>query len=152
MEIKEFYKLNEAEQEYWTTELAKCDWSAGEFLHELVSEKKFHDFCGKGSEVLIMTEGEKLASFCTFAEHDEIPDDSMKPWIGFVYTFPEFRGNRCSGKLCEYAAEMAKKAGYKTVYVSSEEKGLYEKYGFTFLDNMMSQHGYTTQVFKRNLK
>ena len=33
-----------------------------------------------------------MISFCTFAEHDDIPDTELTPWIGFVYTFPAFRG------------------------------------------------------------
>lgn len=29
-------------------------------------------------------------------------DESMKSWVGFVYTFPEYRGNRYSEKLINY--------------------------------------------------
>ena len=36
----------------------------------------------------------KLISFCTYAELDEIQPTDLTPWIGFAYTFPEYRGNR----------------------------------------------------------
>ena len=31
-------------QEYWLNEIAKCDWSAGALLHELLSKRTFFDF------------------------------------------------------------------------------------------------------------
>ena len=151
MEIKEFYKLNENERTHWLAEMKNCDWDAGRYLHWLLDTGEFRKTCGANAEALFLTDGDRLAAFCTYADHDEIDSDEMKPWVGFVYTFPEFRGRRASGMLCEYAAELAKKDGYKSIYVSSEEKGLYEKYGFVFLSDAMSEHGYETQIFKREL-
>ena len=52
------------------------------------------------------------------------------------------------GKLLEYAYLLAKKEGYRTLYVSSEEEGLYEKYGFTFWKKMKTIWGEQTQVFR----
>jgi len=151
MEIKEYYKLEKKEQDKLRAEMGKCDWDAGQFLFSMLEKDEFFGFCGKKSETLLLVDDGRLAAFCTYAEHDEIYSDTMKPWIGFVYTFPEFRGRRASGMLCDYAAELAKKDGYESIYVSSEEKGLYEKYGFVFVADMMSQHEYMTQVFRRDL-
>lgn len=151
MKILEFYKLNDDEKAHWTDEMSECDWDAGGFLVWMLKNNEFRKYCGNDAEVLLATEGDRLAGFCTLAEHDEIQSDEMKPWIGFVFTFPEFRGRRCSGHLTEYAVELAKKAGYENIYVSSEEKGFYEKYGFTFLKDEMSEHGYMTQIFVRKI-
>lgn len=92
-----------------------------------------------------------LISFCTLAERDEIKAEDMKPWIGFVYTFPEYRGNRCSEKIIKYTLEEARNAGYKHVYISSNEIGLYEKYGFEFINFMKNIYGQKTQVFAYDL-
>ncbi|MCQ2484092.1 MAG: GNAT family N-acetyltransferase [Clostridia bacterium] len=152
MEILEYYKLSDEKKEYWKNELLKCDWDAGQYLHSLLDNGEFKSFCGENAEVLLAVEGDSLTAFCTLAEHDEIVSDEMKPWIGFVYTFPQFRGRRLSGLLTERAVGLAAEAGYEYVYVSSEEKGLYEKYGFEFLSDAMSEHGYMTQIFRRKLK
>lgn len=152
MDILELYRLNENEKEHWKKELLKCDWDAGKFLYSLVENGDFKGYCGESAEVLLAVEGDELAAFCTLAEHDEIVSDEMKPWIGFVYTFPQYRGRRLSGQLTEKAVELASKMGYEYIYVSSEEKGLYEKYGFEFLSDAMSEHGYETQIFRRKLK
>lgn len=151
MEIYEFYKLSEERKAHWLNEMSRCDWDAGGFLVWMLKNDKFKEYCGKDAEVLLAAEGESLAGFCTLAEHDEIVSDTMKPWIGFVFTFPKFRGRRCSGHLTEYAVGLAREAGYEKIYVSSEEKGLYEKYGFTFLEDAMSEHGYETQIFVRKI-
>lgn len=124
-----------------------CDWDAGRYLGDLLAENGITEAFGDGSRVLLLTENGELLAFCTLAVQDEIDDPSMTPWIGFVYTFPAHRGHRYSEKLVDYAKTEAKKAGYERIYVSSEEKGLYEKYGFRFLKNGGSIHGYTTQIF-----
>lgn len=65
------------------------------------------DLCSDSTKVLILVEGKTLISFCTLAEQDDIKDPSLTPWIGFVYTFPEFRGHRYMGKLLDYAKNVA---------------------------------------------
>ena len=151
MEIKEFYKSNENEQSVFYEKMRSCDWDAGQYLGWLLETGNFSDVSGSFCEALILTENNDVASFCTFVEKDEIDCPDMKPWIGFVYTFPEYRGRRCAGQLIEYAVNMAKKEGFSAVFVSSEEKGLYEKYGFTYICEMQSIHGYKTGVFKREM-
>ncbi len=131
----------------YAEKMSCCDWDAGRYLGDILAADETEKVFGKGSEVLLLTENGALLAFCTYAVQDEIDDISLTPWIGFVYTFPEHRGHRCSEKLVESAKTAAREKGYKKIYVSSEEKGLYEKYGFRFLKNGESIHGYTTQIF-----
>lgn len=132
--------------------LAFCDWDAGLYLRDCIINddicRSFGSFC----DILLLYDGEGIASFCTYAEIDEIDDDTKKPWIGFVYTFPQFRGRRCAGRLIEFAEDKAIADGFNKIYISSEEKGLYEKYGYRFLENARSVHGYDTQIFVKELK
>lgn len=151
MKVIEYYLESPDRQKHWLDEIEKNDWDAGSWLHHMIKNNELEKYCGKGARVLLLAEDENLASFCTYVLFDEIDDDSMKPWIGFVYTYPEYRGRRCAGELIEYACNKAKEEGHENIFVSSEEKGLYEKYGFTFVKNMMSVHGYETGVFKRKL-
>ena len=151
MEITEFSKATPDEQRCFYEKMRACDWDAGQYLGWLLKEEKFREVSGSFGEALILTDNGEVASYCTLVEMDEIDRPDMKPWIGFVYTFPEYRGRRCAGQLIEYAVNMAKQAGFTQVFVSSEEKGLYEKYGFTYICEMQSIHGYKTGVFKREM-
>ncbi|MBO5567956.1 MAG: GNAT family N-acetyltransferase [Clostridia bacterium] len=67
--------------------------------------------------MLVLTEGNHLIAFCTYAQRDEIPADELTPWAGFVYTFPQDRGKRRIGKLLEYVYLQAKADGYPCVYI-----------------------------------
>ena len=151
MEIIEFYEQNASDREKYIQQIDSTDWDAAGYLAWMLRTNSFRSTCGEGSRVLMLVDGEKLASFCTLADFDEVKSDEMKPWMGFVYTFPEYRGHRCSGRLADYAAELAKQEGFEYLYVSSEETGLYEKYGFEFVEWTTSVHGYETKVFKRML-
>ena len=104
--------------------------------------------CGKSTKVLMLTENKKLVSFCTYAEQDDIREPSLTPWVGFVYTFPEFRGKCCRGKLLDYAHRLAKKEGRSHIYISTGENGLYEKYGYIFWKIMKDADGHDSRVYK----
>ena len=63
--------------------------------------------------------------------------------------YPKHRGNRYSEKLIRYACCLAKQDGYGKVYLSSNEVGLYEKYGFIYLKRLHTLWGEETQVFEK---
>lgn len=46
---------------------------------------------GEKSRVMLLVDGDDLISFCTYAEKDDIQPTELTPWIGFVYTFPQYR-------------------------------------------------------------
>lgn len=101
---------------------------------------------------ILLTNDKELVSFCTLAEEDDIRDSGLTPWIGFVYTFPQYRGNRYAVILLEHGYETAKNYGAKQIYISTGETGLYEKYGYTFYKIMKDAHGEDSRVYKINIK
>ena len=125
-QIKDYFQLTISEQKSWLAKIGEADWRAGKYLFQLLSDGQFKK----------LTQDDKLISFCSFAEHDDIPDTELTPWIGFVYTFPAFRGKRRIGKLIEHIYDLAKAQGFKQLYISTDQKGLYENFGFSFLQIM----------------
>ena len=55
----------------------------------------------------MLVDEDKLISFCTFAPKDDIQPTDLFPWIGFLYTFPEYRGHRYAQILLAYAESLA---------------------------------------------
>lgn len=132
MEFLTYFTLPESQRCYWTDRIAEGDWRAAPYLADHLRKETFQQNYGPNGQVLLLTDGDNLISFCTLVPQDEIVDDTLLPWIGFVYTFPKFRGHRYSEQIIDYACSIAKAEGYSSIYVSSNEEGLYEKYGFTF--------------------
>ncbi len=143
--------FQEKRQSHWLTQIKTCDWRAGQFLAELLETNKFHQIVGENSTLLLLTDGDALVSFATYAERDCIDDPTLTPWVGFVYTYPEYRGQRRMGQLLEDIAVAAHRDGHNALYVCTDHVGLYEKYGFTFLENRVSIYGETSRVLKREL-
>ena len=114
MEILDFSKA--CRKIYWMEQIGKSGWRAGNYLYRLLRDDQFFARYGEKSSVLLLTDGNRLISFCTFAQRDEIPDETLTPWIGFVYTFPQYRGRRHMGKLLKHAVCLAGKTGYPCVF------------------------------------
>ncbi len=149
MEICELKTINE--QKEWMEKIRSCDWVAAKFLADLVEQDKFNELLGNGG-LFIMADGEKIVSFCTLTQKDCISDDTLFPWIGFVFTAPQYRGNRYSGRLIDYACDKAKEQGYKNVYIATDHIGLYEKYGFTYVESRIDIYGEESRIYLKNLK
>ena len=148
MKIIEFYSADD--KTYWLEKIGECDWRAGKYLYELLKTEKLKTLVGENAKVLLLTEGKELLSFCTLAEKDEIPTD-LTPWIGFVYTFPNYRRKRYAGMLLDYAESLAKKGGAKNVYISTDHIGLYEKYGYVFLEMAKTKDGGDSRIYGKRL-
>lgn len=148
MKIIEFYAAND--KQYWLEKIRECDWNAGKYLYELLKNEKLRTLVGKDAKVLMLTDGKDLLSFCTLSEKDEIPTN-LTPWIGFVYTFPNYRGNRFAGELLNHAESLAKKDGAKNIYISTDHIGLYEKYGYEFFKTAKTIAGEDSRIYTKRL-
>lgn len=136
----------------WLQQIASADWSAARYLVSLLhNAEAFDDYLGSGARLYLLADGEKLLSFATLSKKDCIVDDSLYPWIGFVYTFPAYRGNRYSELLIRHAEAAARKYGYEKVYISTDHDNLYEKYGFTYLETRMDRFQENSKIYFKSL-
>ncbi|MCM1038667.1 MAG: GNAT family N-acetyltransferase [Roseburia sp.] len=136
--------------EYWLEQIKKSDWSAGQFLYELLSEKQFKKAVGETSRVMMLVNGDELVSFCTYAEKDDIQPTELTPWIGFVYTFPQYRGHHYAGRLLAEIEKLAKTEGVHDIFISTGHIGLYEKYGYEFYQMMDDMEGEPSRVYRKH--
>ena len=136
---------------HWLSEIRKSDWGAGAFLYRLLHDGTFFDAVGERSKVLLLTDGEELISYCTYAEKDDIQPTELTPWMGFVYTFLAYRGQRCVGRLFEAVERLAKAEGKRAVYISTNHIGLYEKYGCRYLAQMNDREGNPSRVYVKEI-
>lgn len=120
-----------------------CSWKAGSYFARDLRNGTFTDW----EKVLIAQEEGQIIGYCTFAKEDCISSDKYSPFIGYIFVDEKFRGNRISQKLIKKALFFAEDLGFKKVYIVSGEIGLYEKYGFTKIDEMEDKYGNWEQIF-----
>ena len=122
----------------------KCSWGAGKKLAELMRKDFFKDW----ERVFAAFEDDEPVGFCTLTEKDELaPEYPYSPLIGFVFVDEAHRGKRISEQMIKTVLGYAKSIGYDKVYVMSGEKGLYEKYGFSYMGDFESIYGGKDQLF-----
>ncbi|MCL2225771.1 MAG: GNAT family N-acetyltransferase [Defluviitaleaceae bacterium] len=122
-----------------------CSWKAGA---ELSEKMKNHHFSG-WERVFVALSGNEIVGYCTLSKTDCIPNLPYTPYIGFIFVCETFRGNRISEKLCACAAEYAKSIGFQNVYLISDHVNLYEKYGFTKINEQLAPWGAMETIFTR---
>ena len=150
MQVSNYFEIDN--KEHWINEIERSDWRAGAFLGRLLRNDEFFDAVGKDSRVILLTEGDELISYCTFAEKDDIQPTDLTPWVGFVYTFPKHRGHRYAGLLFDEVERLAKERQVTDVYLSTNHIGLYEKYGWEFFDMMDDMDGEPSRVYVKKIK
>ena len=126
-----------------------CSWQAGPYLARMMREGRFQDW----ERVIAAFEGNEPAGFCALTEYD-FSDDAepeIKPFIGFVFVGEEYRGCRLSQRLTEAAEEYARSLGYREVYLTSGEKELYEKYGYSTAGVKVTGHGTAETLFRKEI-
>lgn len=148
IEIFNYYEQDEEFKNNLLEQINEPLWPGAKHLYERIINNK------DDGQLFIMYDRkrEHIITFGTLHNFDEIDNDNMKPWIGSVYTFRIYRGNRYSEKLIKYILNIAKEQGYEKVYLSSDNKGMYEKFGFELYSMMETVRGNTTQVFTYDLK
>lgn len=149
MQVIEYFNCDRPE--YWLYQIKKSDWDAGQYLYELLSKNKLHDVVGENPKVLMLTNEDELISFCTYSEKDDIQPTMLTPWIGFVYTFPQYRGHRYVGKLFQEIENLAKAEKVHDIFISTNHTGLYEKYGCEFYQMMNDVHGEPSRVYRKHI-
>lgn len=95
-----------------------------------------------GKELLSQQITKKICGYCAVSKKDCIPDVDYTPYISFIFIDEEYRGNRLSQQLIGHAIDSMKKIGYNRVYIVSDHKDLYEKYGFRVIDRKIAPWGF----------
>lgn len=150
MEILEFGKLNKENQKFWLKQIKSCEWWQGQELYKHLKKDTLFQARGENC-VYLLTEGENLLAFLMLADISNVQPTNLTKWIGYVYTYPEYRGKRFIERLIQRAKEDAKAQGYNNLYVSTDIVGLYEKFGFQFFKDATTVYNTPTKIYKAKI-
>ena len=103
-------------------------------------------------KVINYYDSERQSYWLNEIKKDDIQPTDLTPWMGFVYTFPAYRGHRYVGLLIDEIERIAIKDGVSEVYISTNHIGLYEKYVCEFKAEMKDMKGELSRVYVKKIQ
>lgn len=100
--------------------------------------------------IVAMVDGQ-IVGMTTIMKTDYYPLLEIYPWISSVFVTEEYRGHRISEKLIDFANEYAKEIGFDRTYIPSEHIGLYEKYGYHYLKDIVNYGNGIDRLYVKGL-
>ena len=88
----------------------------------------------------------------TIMKSDYYPLPEIYPWISTLFVAEEYRGNRISGKLIDFANDYAKEKSFERTYIPTEFVGLYEKYGYCYIKDIVNYGNGIDRLYAKELK
>lgn len=99
----------------------------------------------------VATIGDKIIGMATIMKSDYYPLPATYPWVSCIFVDEQYRGNRISGKLIDFANDYAKQLGFKRTYIPTEFVGLYEKYGYHYLKDIVNYGNGVDRLYVKEL-
>lgn len=94
----------------------------------------------------------RVVGMITIAKTDYYPLPEIFPWVSTLFVTEEYRGRRLSQRLIDFANDYARELGFTRTYIPSEHVGLYEKYGYTYLKDIVNYGGGVDRLYAKDLK
>jgi len=85
---------------------------------------------------LILLDDNKLVGFISIFPTDGEECQDLTPWYATMYIKKEYRGLGYSKILNDAILKEAKSRGFKKIYLKSELKNYYEKFGAKYMDDL----------------
>ncbi len=124
-----------------------CSWIAGEHIANMLEKDVFTEW----ESIFVVIIDERIVGYCTFMKTDYYPDNKYFPWVSSIFVEEDYRGKHISQELIETIIEYAKKCGFSKVYIPSNMKKFYEKYGFIKVDELMNYGGDIDNIFMKDI-
>ena len=101
--------------------------------------------------MLVALVNDQIVGMVSIMKTDYYPMPAIYPWISSIFVAEEYRGHRISQRLIEAANQYARSLGFKETYIPSEHIGLYEKYGYHYIKDIVNYGGGTDRLYVKQL-
>jgi GNAT superfamily N-acetyltransferase len=125
-----------------------CSWE--EAKDHLAALIRNWEFTGDEAVFAAVADG-RVVGMTTFLMTDYYPLPDVFPWVSSVFVDEAYRGRRISETLIGRANAYAKSLGYEKTYIPSSFFGLYEKYGYRYLGDIVNYGGDSDHLFVKEL-
>ena len=125
-----------------------CSWTeVRDHIAGLVRNWEFTDW----ETMFAAVQNGKIVGMASLLKTDYYPLPEIFPWVSCVFVEKEYRGNHLSGRLIDAANRYAKEQGFAKTYIPTEYTGLYERYGYTYVRDIVNYGGGTDRLYVKEL-
>lgn len=123
-----------------------CSWAeVKEHTAEVIRSWAFSDWETMFAAVVCG----KIVGMASVGKTDYYPLPDVFPWVSGIFVSEEYRGHRISERLIAHANQYLKGLGFDRSYIPSAFAGLYEKYGYKYLRDIVNYGGETDHLFMK---
>ncbi|MBO4765982.1 MAG: GNAT family N-acetyltransferase [Lachnospiraceae bacterium] len=125
-----------------------CSWTeVRDHIAGLVRSWEFTDW----ETMFAAVKDGKIIGMASLLKTDYYPLPEIFPWVSCVFVEKEHRGDRISGALIDAANRYAKEQGFTKTYIPTEYTGLYERYGYAYVRDIVNYGGGTDRLYVKEL-
>ena len=125
-----------------------CSWTeVRDHIAGLVRSWEFTDW----ETMFAAVKDGKIIGMASLLKTDYYPLPEIFPWVSCVLVEKEHRGDRISGALIDAANRYAKEQGFTKTYIPTEYTGLYERYGYAYVRDIVNYGGGTDRLYVKEL-
>lgn len=126
-----------------------CSWhEVKEHIAQMLRSWEFTDWeC-----MFAAVQNGKIVGMASIMKTDYYPLPDIYPWISCIFVTESARGNRISGQLIDHANRYAKELGFSRSYIPTEYIGLYEHYGYEYINDIINYGGGIDRLYVKELQ
>ncbi|MCM1114274.1 MAG: GNAT family N-acetyltransferase [Clostridium sp.] len=94
----------------------------------------------------------QIVGIAYIRKEDYYPLPEIYPWVTGIFVSENYRGHRISERLISFANDYAKENGFDKTYIPSIHRGLYEKYGYRYLRNIVNYSNETDRLYVKEFE
>ena len=100
----------------------------------------------------VLTDGDDMVGCVGLITNDFISRMDLYPWVCALYVDEAYRRRGLAGKLLERCRREAWQAGYGALYLTTELRGYYERFGFRYIGNGFQPWGEAACIYRLDMK
>lgn len=135
--------------------LQDAKWGAGKFLHKYLKAGTFHERFGAYAQLFFAQTGQEestpIIGFGALVDQDFIPIARYRPWVAFIYVDSAHRKQGLSRKIVSFLEAHAVAHGWEEVYIVTQHEGLYERFGYSFIEQVAEPVHERDYVYHKSL-
>ena len=125
-----------------------CSWEeVRDHIAGMIRNWEFSDWETMFAAVI----GGEIVGMCSVMKTDYYPLPDIFPWVSCIFVADEYRGSKISGELIRCANRYLSDLGFRKSYIPSGFTGLYEKYGYRYVRDIVNYGGETDHLFMKDL-